>query len=480
MSAHSTTKSFAWSFLEQGGSKLIQMVVQIILARILSPDAFGVLAILLVVTQITDSVAQSGFGMGLIQKSDADALSYTTAWWFSLALAAVMYVIVFVSAPVVATMYSMDGLDTYLRVLGLIVFTNSANSIQRSYLQRSMDFRSIFRASTVSAVLSGLVGIGLALSGAGVWALIAQSLSQSVFTCITMWLQVNWKPSLSFDRRQARELFSYGWEICVTAILNVFYQGISELILGMTSSAEQLGFYSQGRKYPAAVIAVMNNSIANVLFPSFAEVQSDRVALTRRIKDALSLGTFIVVPTSFLFAVTAEPLVEILLTDKWIACVPIFQLTCVSNAFLIMQLVNLRAYMALGDSALYLRLQIIKVLGGGAVIWVTAALSHDIYLTAWATCIVQIASVLFVDVPPAKRMHGYGALAQVRDLLPTFALAAASSAAAATVGMAQLNACTELLLQCVSFCAVFLTGARLLRFPQLEKAVSIVRGALGR
>lgn len=480
MSASRTTKSFAWSFLEQGGSKLIQLVVQIVLARILSPEAFGVLAILLVVINLADSVAQSGLGMGLIQKPDADASSYTTAWWLSLALAAAMYAVVFAAAPAVAAFYQMEGLDTYLRVLGLVVFTNAANSIQRSYLQRSMDFRSIFRASTVAAMLSGMVGIGLALAGAGVWALVAQSLSQSVFTCIVMWFQVNWKPSLSFDRRQARELFSYGWEICVTGILNVFYQGISELILGRTTSAGQLGYYSQGRKYPNAAIGVMNNSIANVLFPSFAKVKADRQMLSRRIREALSLGTFLVAPVSFWLAVVGGPLVSILLTDKWAACVPIFQLACVANSVLMFQLVNLRAYMALGDSALYMRLQIVKVLGGGAVIWVTAALSRDIYATAWATFAVTILSVLCVDMPPAKRMHGYGALSQLRDQLPTFALVGVASAAGVASGLPLSNPWAQLLVQTAVFALVYLGIARLLRFEQLGKLSSVAREFVGR
>lgn len=478
--ASRTTKSFIWSFLEQGGSKLIQVVIQIVLARILSPDAFGVLAILLVVTQLADSVAQSGLGMGLIQKSDADASSYTTAWWLSLALAAAMYAVVFLAAPAVAAFYSMEGLDTYLRVLGLVVLTNSANSIQRSYLQRSMDFRSIFRASTVAALLSGVLGVGVALAGGGVWALVAQTLSLSVFTCLVMWFQVEWKPTFQFDRSQARELFSYGWEICVTGILNVFYQGVSELILGRTTSAGQLGYYSQGRKYPAAAIGVMSNAIANVLFPSFAEVKDDKAALGRRIREALSVGTFAVAAVSFWLAVVAAPLVEILLTDKWAACVPIFQLTCLSNSLLMFQLVNLRAYMALGDSGLYMRLQIVKVLGGGAAIWVTAAVSHDIYATAVATFVVGVLSELCVDMHPARKMHGYGALAQMRDQLPTFGLCAAASAAGLAAGMPVQNAWAELLLQTAAFGAVYVGGARLLRLPQLARVVSLARGLAGR
>ena len=245
MSRSSNATSFVWSFLEQGGSKVIQLVVQIVLARLLSPEAFGVLAILLVVTQIADSVAQSGLGMALIQNSNSSDKSYSTAWWLSIGLAVVLYIAIFIGAPVIASFYKMPDLVKYLRVLGLIVFFNSANSIQRSYLQRTMNFKGIFAATTFAALASGIAGITLASLGYGVWSLVVQSLLQSVFICGVMWFQISWKPTLVFEINEARELFSYGWKICVPGILNVLYGGISELVIGRACSAGELGLYSQ-------------------------------------------------------------------------------------------------------------------------------------------------------------------------------------------------------------------------------------------
>ena len=485
MTGRSTNKSgkastFLWSFLEQGGSKAIQLVVQIILARLLSPEAFGVLAILLVVTQISDSIAQSGLGMALIQKSDSNESSYSTAWWLSLGLAAVLYMAVFLAAPSISAFYSMPDLIVYLRVLGVIVFFNSANSIQRSFLERSMNFKSIFVATTFAALVSGVGGIVLAFLGFGVWSLVAQSLLQSIFICIVMWVQISWKPAFVFDAAQARSLFGYGWKICITGILNVFYSGISELIIGRACSAGELGLYSQGRKYPTAAIGVMSNSIANVLFPMFSAIKGDVEALRGVIRRGLTLGTFIVAPVSLLAAVVAEPLVAVLLTEKWLACVPIFQLTCISNAILMIQLVNLRAYMALGDSSLYMRLQIIKVLGGGAIIWITAALTHDIYATAWANFFVGVISIIFVDAAPAKRLHGYSSLDQVRDVLPALSLSLVAAAASLIVQLLGVDYIPELFLQCILFAVVYLGGAKVFKFSELSEAASLFRGFTSR
>lgn len=468
--------TFLWSFLEQGGSKVIQLVVQIVLARILSPSAFGVLAILLVVTQIADSVAQSGLGMALIQKGNVSDESYSTAWWLSISLAAVLYVFVLLGAPTIASFYNMPELVTYLRVLGLIVFFNSANSIQRSFLQHSMNFKGIFTATTTAALVSGIAGIAMAFLGFGVWALVAQSLLQSVFICIVMWIQISWKPKLIFAVDEAKDLFSYGWKICITGILNVFYSGISELILGRACSAEDLGLYSQGHKYPQAAIGMMTNAVANVLFPMFSSIKDDTLALRAAINRGLRLGTFIVAPMSLLAAVVAEPLVALLLSETWLPCVPIFQLACSANALLMLQLVNLRAYMAVGDSGLYMRLQIVKVLGGGAVIWTTALISRDIYSTAWANFFVNIFSILLVDMPPAKRLHGYSALSQIKDVLPIFALSLIASAAGFAIQFMGLGYVSELLIQCIVFAVVYLGGAKLFNFGELSEALSLVRG----
>ena len=467
--------TFLWSFLEQGGSKAIQLLVQIILARLLSPEAFGILAILLVVTQITDSIAQSGLGMALIQKSGSDDASYSTAWWLSLGLATVLYIGVFLAAPTISVFYNMPDLVAYLRVLGVIVFFNSANSIQRSYLQRNMNFKSIFAATTLASLISGFGGITLAFFGFGVWSLVVQSLLQSIFICIVMWLQISWKPEFTFNVAQARSLFSYGWKICITGILNVIYSGISELIIGRACSTSELGLYSQGRKYPTAAIGVMSNSIANVLFPMFSAIKGDAEALRNAIRRGLMLGTFIVAPISLLAAVVAEPLVAILLTEKWLACVPIFQLTCTSNAILMIQLVNLRAYMALGDSSLYMRLQIIKVLGGGAIIWITAALTHDIYATAWANFIVGVISIIFVDATPATRLHGYSSFNQVKDVLPILFLSLVAAAASIPLQLLRLDYVPELFLQCILFTSIYLGGAKLFRFSELSEAASLLR-----
>ena len=484
MSASKTTKAFIWSFLEQGGSKAVALVIQIVLARLLSPDAFGVLAIILVVTNIADSIAQSGFGSGLIQKSDADELSYDTAFWMSASLAVVLYCLIFALAPVFAEFYAMEELASCLRVLSVVILFNSFNSIQRSYLQRTMNFKGLFRVSLIAIVASGAVGIAAALAGFGVWALIAQALSQSIFTCISMRLVVPWMPRPRFRKQDASSLFQFGWKISLSSVIGTIYSGISELIIGKTCSADELGLYSQGRKYPGAAINVMTNAIGNVLFPMFSAVKSDGAILKSRVEEALLLGSFIMVPVSAFTTVAAEPIVALLLGEAWLPCAPIFSLTCAANAVAIFHLVNLRVYMAKGNSGLYMRLQMEKTLIGFVCVGGTAALTGNIYATAWAVFLSWIVSVVGVDMRPAARVYGYSCVRQLRDLAPTYTLAIVAALAAAAIRFAGLGYALELFLEFASYVLIYLMGARILRLPAffalVRKATDLLMNIRGK
>lgn len=464
MARKSITSSIVWSFLEQGGVKVINLVVQIVLARLLDPEAFGVLAILVVVINVADAVAQSGMGSALIQQSDVDDDSYTTAFWLSEAVALAMYLVIFVASPAISTFYGMPRLVTYLRVMGLVLLTNSANSVQRSYLQKGMDFKSLFRTNTFAALASGFVGVLAAIAGLGVWALVLQTMSLSIFACVALLRAVPWKPTLAFRRDQARSLFSYGWAMAATGIINVIYSGISELILGRAVSSAQLGLYSQGRKWPTAAIGAGSNAIQNVMFPALSERKDNPDEFRRAMRRALVVGTYVMAPLSLCIAAMGEPLVLILLGEKWRACVPVFQVACIGNFPMMLMLVNLRAYMAMGDSRLYFRINIIKIVIGTLVIGGTALVTGDIYAVANVTAAYSILTVFFVDMIPAKRKTGFGWLEQMRLVTPTFILSAASMVVALLIGRIPVGVGMKAVLQLLCYGIIYLVVSELLHF----------------
>lgn len=480
MTKRNIVVSFIWSFLEQGGVKLINLVVQIVLARLLDPEAFGVLAILVVVINVADAVAQSGMGSALVQRSDVNADSYTTAFWLSEAVALVMYLVIFSTAPAISTFYKMPELVTYLRVMGLVLLTNSANSVQRSYLQKGMDFKSLFRTNTFAALASGLVGVGAALVGLGVWALVLQTMSLSIFACLALLRVVPWKPTFTFRRDQARSLFSYGWAMAATGIINVIYSGISELILGRTVSSGQLGLYSQGRKWPTAAISAGSNAIQNVMFPALAERKDNPEEFRHAMRRALVVGTYVMAPLSMCIAAMGEPLVLILLGEKWRACVPVFQATCVANFPMMLMLVNLRAYMALGDSRLYFRINIIKIVIGTIAIGGTALATGNIYSVAYVTAVYTVLTVFFVDMVPAKRKTGLGWTEQMGLVLPTLVLSLGSMIVTLLIGRFALGTVAMLVAQMVCFGAIYFGSSAMLHLEGYTEMKSILVGRLHR
>lgn len=461
--------------MEQGGSKVAQLLVQLVLARILAPQVFGVLAILLVFTTIADSVAQSGMGTALIQREGAGPRDYSTAFWLSLIVALAMYAIIFVAAPLVEAFYGMNGLAMPLRAISLTFVFNSVNSIQRSYLQKRMDFKGLCKANVLALVLSGALGVIAALAGLGIWALVIQYVLQAVLACVTLLRFSPWRPALIFDAGTARELYSYGWKICVTGILGTVYTSVSELILGKTCSAGDLGLYSQGRKWPNVGIQLFSNALQNVFLPAFSELQNDMAALRVSMRRMLVDGSFVVVPVSSLLAVASGPVVGILLGDAWAACAPVFGLACLSNVVLILQVTNLRAYMALGRSDLYLILQAVKVLVGGVTAAVVAVTTRNIAMVALANTVASFFNVVVIDLWPAASVHGYGRSSQLGDIAPIVGVSAVAAGIAFLPTLVSLPDFATLLLQVFVFGAIYLTLASLLRmegFNDIKMVVS--------
>lgn len=466
--------------MEQGGSRAVQLVVQLVLARILTPNDFGVLSILLVAVQVADAVAQGGMGQALIQRREVSGRDYDTAFWLTMGLAAALYAVLFLLAPAVSWFYDMDSLSPYLRVLSLVLFLDAANSIQRSYLQRALDFKSLFKTSLAAVGVSGFAGIWAALAGWGVWALVVQTIVMAATNCVAMGIVVPWRPAFHFDMVRARELFAFGWEISATGVLNVLYSGLSDLIIGKSCSPTQLGYYSQGKKWPSAAASVITNSIQNVMFPLFARCSHDVKLLRERVLYMTRAGSFLLVPFCVFCAVAARPLVSILLTDKWLASVPVFALAALGVATNLVTSAYLRAYMALGLSDLYLRLQLIKVSAGIVVLSVTALLSRNIYVVAVAWCLLSTAFSLVVDLAPSRRVLGIRRTTQLAQLAPLSALACLAGVAAWGAGCAVSSPLLTLAVEFAVYALVYLGASHLLRLQAYGDCRAVLARALKR
>lgn len=448
------------------------------MARLLAPEYFGALAIMLVFVNVGNVIVQSGLNTALVQAPETDGDDCSTVFWMSLAISILLYVAVFLAAPLVASFYAMDGLVWPLRALALVLVVNAFNAVQVAIVSRRLEFKKVFRATMVSVLISGCVGVAMAFAGAGLWALVAQQLSYQLASCVVLGFQVRWLPRPVFKANRARELFSFGWKLLASGLLDQGYQSLSDLIIGKQFSASSLGLVSQGKKYPQAVGSMLDGAIQPVMLSAVARVQEDAAYVKRLVRRALKTSTFLIVPSMALFAVVAEPLVALLLGEKWLPCVPFLRMYCFIYALLPVHTTNLQALNGMGRSDLFLKLELVKKGYGVVLLLVAAFVFKDVYVMVGTYMLTGVVST-FVNAWPNRRVIGYSYLEQVRDICPAFLMAAASAALAWPAGLLGLPGIATILLQAVIMAGAYLGLAKAFRVEALAYLVITAKEMLG-
>lgn len=478
MEKNRTITSVCWKLLERGGNQSIQLVVQIVMARILTPKEFGALAIMLVFINIGNVIVTSGLSTALVQTEEVDDSDFSTVFWMSLGASAILFTALFVAAPTLSTFYGMPTIVSPLRVLGLLFLITAFNSVQVAIVQREMQFRKVFNATIVSVLVSGVIGIAVALAGAGLWALILQQLVYQVTNCFVLGLQVRWAPSFVFESAKAWKLFSYGWKLLVSGLLDQGYQSLSDLIIGKQFSASSLGLVSQGKKYPQAVGGMLDGAIHPVMLSAVSRVQTDASQVKRLVRRALKTSTFLIVPSMTLFAVAAKSIVGLLLGEKWIPCVPFLQMYCFIYALLPIHTTNLQALNGMGRSDLFLKLELIKKAYGICFILFAAFVLHDVYLMVAMYMITGIIST-FVNAYPNKRVIGYSYSEQLRDIAPAFVISAIAGGLALFCGSFVTSPGLQILIEVALMAITYFGIASIFKLEAFVYLINTARDFLG-
>lgn len=472
----SAISSLFWKLFERGGNAVVQMVVQVVMARLLAPEQFGMLAIMLVFVNLGSVIVQSGLNTALIQAPDATEDDCSTVFWFSLAVSLALYAAVFLTAPGIAAFYAMPGLVWPLRALALLLVVNAYNAIQIAVITRDLELRKVFNATVVSSLASAAIGIGCALAGAGVWALVFQQLSYQAVNCLVHAAQISWRPRTVFDVARARALLSFGWKLLASGLLDQGYQSLSDLLIGRVFSPGQLGLVSQGKKYPAAIGSMLDGAIQPVMLSAVSRVQDDVPRVRSLVRRGLKTSTFLLVPSMALFAVAAPSLVPALLGPQWSECVPFMQVYCLVYALLPIHTTNLQALNGMGRSDLFLRLELVKKAIGVAWILIAAFVVGDVYILVLGYLATGVFST-FINALPNRRVIGYPYGDQLRDIAPAVLLTAAASAVAAlAVPATGLAGLPLVLAQAAAFALVYLALAAAFRVEALMYLVGTVRG----
>lgn len=415
-------KAIFWKLLERFGVQGIQFILQIILARMLDPEHYGVLSIMIIFTSLANVFIQTGFSTALIQNKDVTEEDYSSVFWITLGIAAAMYGIIFVGAPLIGRFYEMPDIVLPLRVLAIMLFPGALNSVQHAKVCREMDFKKVFYSNVFGIVIAGAAGVAAAMMGAGLWALILQNMLNVIVACMVMFLTVAWRPRLVCNLRRVADLFRFGWKLLMSGLLNTFYQELSGLVVGAKYNASTLAYYNRGRQFPQFLITAVDGTVQSVMLPAMSAEQDDKLKVKEMMRTSMSMSAYILFPMMAGLAAVAEPLVSLLLTDKWLPCVPYMQVYCFTLAFYPVHSCNLQAVNAMGRSDLFLKLEIIKK-SYGIVVLAIAVFCFESPLAIAATGLITTWIGWFVNAFPNKKLIGYSYKEQILDLFPILFMA---------------------------------------------------------
>lgn len=419
-SSISTLVNFIWRFAERCGAQLVTFIVSIVLARILSPSDYGTIALVTVFTTILQVFIDSGLSTALIQKKDADDLDFSSVFYFNFVICIILYLIMFVSAPFIADFYKDSSLVSIVRVISLTLIISGVKGVQQSYVSRHMLFKRFFFSTLGGTIFSAILGIIMAYAGFGVWAIVFQQLSNNAIDTLILWITVKWRPIKKFSWSRLKNLLSFGWKMLASSLLDTVYNNLRNMIIGKLYTSADLAFYNQGDKFPKLIVTNINTSIDSVLLPTMSNEQDNHVRVKDMTRRAIKISTYIMAPLMIGLAFCARPIVQLVLTDKWLPCVPYLQIFCVSYLFWPIHTANLNAIKAMGRSDLFLKIEIIKKFIGMILLIITMNIS--VMAMAYSLLISGLISQI-INSWPNRYLLKYSYIDQIKDILPNIVIA---------------------------------------------------------
>ncbi len=417
-----TLSGMIWSFGQRFGSMGISFVSNIILARLLTPDDYGAIGMLMIFIAVANTFVDGGFGSALIQKKEPTNEDYSTIFWWNMFLSLVLYGVLYVCAPAVASFYDLPLLSQVLRIQGFVLILNALSTIQQNQLRKQLKFKRLASVTVVSAILSASLAIVLAYMGWGVWALVAQQLMLSGFTTILLWMLNKWYPSLVFSKESFKQLFGFGGYILGSNLINTLCNNVQGLLIGKFFSPTTLGYYTQAFKLEQVLSNSISSVVDHVSYPVLSELQDDNNALKKLLKKLTLIIAFISTPILLIFVVISEPIIMLLYSDKWLPSVEYLQILCVAGIAVCLQGISYYAVASKGKSKDLFWWTFIKrgfglvFLVVGMIIGGIKGLMYGFVVSAWF--------LLLINQYLVSKHIGYSLLQQYKDLLPIYLLSA--------------------------------------------------------
>ena len=477
MDNKNVVNNFIWRFAERCGAQAVTLIVSIVLARILTPSDFGIASLVMVFTTIMQVFVDSGLGTALIQKKDADDLDFSSVFYFNFAVCLILYAVMFMAAPLIAGFYNDTSLVSIIRVISLTIIISGVKGIQQSYVSRNMLFKRFFFATLGGTIFSAFLGIGMAYAECGVWSIVAQQLSNTAIDTLILWITVKWRPKKMFSWERLKGLLSYGWKLLVSSLLDTVYNNLRNLIIGKIYTSADLAYYNQGDKFPKVIVTNINASIDSVLLPSMAGEQDHRDRVKSMTRRAIKTSTYIMAPLMMGLMFCAEPVVKLLLTDKWLPCVPYLRIFCFTYMFWPIHTANLNAIKAMGRSDLFLKLEIVKKIMGLTLLLLTMRIS--VMAMAYSLIVSGVCSQVINSWPNWKLLD-YNYFEQLRDILPSIIIALLMGIIVYFVGLLRLPTIIILFVQIIAGAALYIGASALLKLEEFEYLLGMIKSFLKR
>ena len=467
--------NFIWRFAERCGAQLVTFIVSIVLARILDPKDYGTIALVTVFTTILQVFVDSGLVTALIQKKNADDLDFSSVFYFNFIVCIILYVGMFIAAPYIALFYKDTTLTPVIRVISLTIVISGVKGIQQAYVSKNMLFKRFFFSTIGGTIFSAVLGIAMAYMGYGVWALVAQQLSNTAIDTLILWLTVKWRPKKMFSYERLKGLFSFGWKLLISSLLDTAYNNLRNLIIGKLYSSSDLAFYNQGEKFPKVIVMNINASIDSVLLPTMSIEQDNPERIKQMTRRAIKTSTYVMAPLMMGLAFCAEPIVRLVLTDKWIFCIPFLRIFCITYMFWPVHTANLNAINAMGRSDWFLRLEIIKKIVGLAILLST--MWFGVMAMAYSLLLSSVLSQI-INSWPNRKLLKYGYLEQVRDFAPGILLAVLMGICVHFVEYMSLPMIVTLVIQIVLGAIIYIVGSAILKLEEFQYLLEMIKSIM--
>lgn len=415
-----TVKGVSWSIVDNISNQGITFLVGLVLARLLTPDEYGLIGIISIFIMVFNSIVDSGFSNALIRKNNTSDTDYNTVFVVNMAISVILFAVLFFLSPTIATFFERPQLESLTQVMGFIVIINAFAIVQRTILIKNIDFKTQTIISLVSSVLSGIIGIGLAFCGYGVWSLVWQQISRQFLNTILLWVLAKWYPKFKFSMASFRELFGFGWKLLVSGLIDTIWKEIYQVVIGKCYTPATLGHYTRAQQFSSICSSNMVQVVQRVSYPVLSSIQDDRERLKsgyRRIIKVTMLLSFVLMLG---LAAVSESLIIVLVGEQWLIAAKFLPVICFQMMLYPLHALNLNMLQVAGRSDLFLKLEIIKKIV--AVIPLLMGIFIDIYWMLWGS-VGTVFFAYYLNSYYSGKFVGYSIKTQIVDILPSFCLA---------------------------------------------------------